>query len=118
MWEVPSFRPDVAREVDLIEEVARVRGYDAIPTKLPPIVSSRDAAPRESLARRARRAAVAVGLSEAVTLAFVSPRDLDAVRAPAAGVAPIKPLRRGPPVIRPGPLPGRLPPGARAPPHR
>src|SRR5690606_31694211 len=31
-WEVPSFRPDLTREVDLIEEIARVIGIDAIPS--------------------------------------------------------------------------------------
>src|SRR6185312_8393614 len=81
-WEAPSFRPDVAREVDLIEEVGRVRGYDGIPTSLPAIRASRDAAPRAGLARRAREAAVALGLSEAMTYSFVSPKDLEGVGAP------------------------------------
>ncbi len=32
---VPTFRPDIEREIDLVEEIARVFGYDRIPTKLP-----------------------------------------------------------------------------------
>ncbi|HLK36006.1 MAG TPA: phenylalanine--tRNA ligase subunit beta, partial [Polyangiaceae bacterium] len=72
-WEVPSFRPDATREVDLIEEVARVRGYDVIPARLPAVAPTRAAAPRESLARDARDAAVALGLSEAIAFSFVSP---------------------------------------------
>jgi phenylalanyl-tRNA synthetase beta chain len=108
VWEVPSFRPDVSREVDLIEEVARVRGLDAIPTTLPAIRPSRDAAPREALARRARIAGVALGLSEAMTYAFVSPRDLEAVGAPAATVVLRNPLTEDRSVMRTSLLPGLL----------
>ena len=32
---VPSFRPDLEREIDLIEEVARLNGYDHIPVTMP-----------------------------------------------------------------------------------
>ena len=35
LWEVPSHRNDIEREIDLIEEIARVRGYDRIPYTLP-----------------------------------------------------------------------------------
>ncbi len=108
VWSVPSFRPDVAREVDLIEEVARVRGYDAIPTTLPAIRPSRDAAPRESLARRARAAAVAMGLSEAITYSFVSPRDLGSLGAPEAAVVLRNPMSEEHSVMRTSLLPGLL----------
>ena len=107
-WSVPSFRPDVAREVDLIEEVARVRGYDAIPTTLPSIRPSRDAAPRESVARRARAAAVAMGLSEAITYSFVSPRDLAILGAPEAAVVLRNPMSEEQPAMRTSLLPGLL----------
>jgi len=107
-WEVPSFRPDVSREVDLVEEVTRVRGLDKIPTTLPAIRPSRDAAPREGLARRARAAGVALGLSEAMTYAFVSPRDLDVVGAPPAAVVLRNPLTEDRSVMRTSLLPGLL----------
>jgi phenylalanyl-tRNA synthetase beta chain len=108
VWEVPSFRPDVAREVDLIEEIARVRGYDAIPTTLPAIRPSRDAAPREALARRAREAGVAMGLSEAITYSFVSPGDLETAGAPEATVTLRNPMSVERSVMRTSLLPGLL----------
>jgi phenylalanyl-tRNA synthetase beta chain len=107
-WEVPSFRPDVAREVDLIEEVARVRGLDTIPTTLPAIRPSRDAGPREALARRARAAGVALGLSEAMTYAFVGAKDLEAVGAPPPAVVLRNPLTEDRSVMRTSLLPELL----------
>jgi phenylalanyl-tRNA synthetase beta chain len=107
-WTVPSHRADVSREVDLIEDIARVRGYDKIPTELPAIRPSRDAGPREGLLRRARRAAVDLGLSEAVTYGFVSPRDLQIVGAPAPAVVLRNPLREDQSVMRTTLLPGLL----------
>jgi phenylalanyl-tRNA synthetase beta chain len=107
-WEVPSHRPDVGREVDLIEEAARTVGMDAIPTQLPAVVASRDAAPLERLARGAREAGVALGLSEAVTYAFVSPQDLRAVGAPEAAVTIRNPLGEERSVMRTTLLPELL----------
>jgi phenylalanyl-tRNA synthetase beta chain len=108
VWEAPSFRPDVSREVDLIEEIARVRGFDAIPTVLPAVRPSRDAGPREALARRAREAAVGMGLSEAISYAFVAPGDLQAVGAPSPVVRVHNPLNDERSVMRTSLLPGLL----------
>src|SRR5205814_2049929 len=88
---IPTFRPDVEREADLVEEVARVRGLDAIPTVLPAIrpQPARDTGVVES---RVRSAAVALGLSEAITYGFVSPKDLQALGAPSSPVVLKNPL--------------------------
>ncbi|MGZ3476420.1 MAG: phenylalanine--tRNA ligase subunit beta, partial [Polyangiales bacterium] len=87
----PTHRPDLGREVDLIEEIARVRGFDAIPTQLPAI---RPQPPRTTglLERRVRHAAAALGLSEAVSYGFGSPRELEIVGAPAPVVTLQNPL--------------------------
>jgi phenylalanyl-tRNA synthetase beta chain len=108
VWEAPSFRPDVSREVDLIEEVARVRGFDAIPTALPAVRPSRHAGPSEALARRARDAGVGMGLSEAISQSFVAPGDLQAVFAPPPVVRLHNPLNEERSVMRTSLLPGLL----------
>ncbi len=69
---VPSFRVDVRREVDLIEEVARHHGYDTLPSTFPALV--RPPAPRNrSLQRHGilRDTLTAGGCSEAITYSFI-----------------------------------------------
>jgi phenylalanyl-tRNA synthetase beta chain len=69
---VPSWRPDVTAEVDLLEEVARLRGYDTFPSDLrafrPGTVPD---SPVEVLTRRLRERLVATGLLEARPMPFV-----------------------------------------------
>jgi phenylalanyl-tRNA synthetase beta chain len=102
-----TWRPDVELEVDLIEEIARMRGLDNIPTVLPAIRPQR---PRTSgrLEREVSRLAAELGLSEALTYAFVSPRDLTAVRAPEPVVFLQNPLSEERSVLRTSLLPGLL----------
>ncbi len=117
---VPLHRPDVSREVDLIEEVARVRGYDKIKEELPPIRSTRGAhthETREDLLRRARAAAVALGLSEAVPLSFVDPHAHEIFGAPAPAVTIKNPLSELQSVMRTSLLPGLAAAVARAAKH-
>jgi phenylalanyl-tRNA synthetase beta chain len=72
---VPSWRRDVDGPADLVEEVTRIVGYDAIPsTPLPRRegVARPTATRSQMIERRARRAAAARGLDEAVTWSFIS----------------------------------------------
>ncbi|MFW5876524.1 MAG: phenylalanine--tRNA ligase subunit beta [Myxococcota bacterium] len=111
----PTWRPDLTREVDLIEEVARLRGYAAIPTTVPRVRPSRQGTPpRLRFAQRARRAAAAAGLHEAVSYAFVSRRDLEAARAPTEAVPLANPLSEERAVMRTSLLPGLAMAAARA----
>lgn len=102
-----SWRPDVKIEADLIEEVARMRGLDNIPTVLPAIAPQR---PRTSgrLERSVAICAANLGLSEALTYAFVSAKDLAALDAPEPVVVLDNPLTEERSVLRTSLLPGLL----------
>jgi phenylalanyl-tRNA synthetase beta chain len=68
----PSHRGDLRIEEDLVEEVARLGGYDAIPTTLPSMtLHGGEDSPSRTLARRVRTLLVAEGLTEMVTIALV-----------------------------------------------
>jgi phenylalanyl-tRNA synthetase beta chain len=70
--QVPGWRPDVTREVDLIEEVARLKGYDEFPTEMRPFrPSSVPDDPVESLKATVRRVLTAIGLNEARSVSLV-----------------------------------------------
>ncbi|MCB9588994.1 MAG: phenylalanine--tRNA ligase subunit beta [Polyangiaceae bacterium] len=101
-----AHRPDIGREVDLIEEVARVIGLDKIPTELPAIAPQKPRDP--GLEGKLSGVAAGIGLSEAVTYAFVSERELDAVHAPKAAVRLLNPLTEERSVLRTSLLPGLL----------
>jgi phenylalanyl-tRNA synthetase beta chain len=71
---VPSWRRDIDGTADLVEEVTRIIGYDAIPsTPLPRAegVARPTATRSQMIERRVRRAAAAAGLDEAVTWSFI-----------------------------------------------
>ncbi|MBD3676490.1 MAG: phenylalanine--tRNA ligase subunit beta [Planctomycetaceae bacterium] len=74
---VPSWRRDLSREVDLIEEVARIHGYEKIPTDaaIDVVSSSRTLADRVSA--KVRHTLTSLGLYEAITLSFVTREQFD-----------------------------------------
>ncbi len=79
--QVPAWRPDVAREVDLIEEIARLRGYDSFPLELRSFrPSSVPSDPDEIVRRRLRQLLTGMGLHEARSQPFVAPGHPDAAR--------------------------------------
>jgi phenylalanyl-tRNA synthetase beta chain len=111
-WQVtvPTFRVDVAREADLIEEVGRHWGFDRIPATFPPLRSlPRPIAPGVRRDRAIRRVLTAGGLQEAATFTFIE----DAAAAPFAvdpnALAVIaNPLSEKFAVLRPSLVPGLL----------
>ncbi len=76
-FEIPSFRQkDVYREIDLIEEVTRLYGYDRLPISMP--ASTLAARTNDTLKLRASNLLAAAGLSEAWVSSLTSVYDLDA----------------------------------------
>lgn len=78
---VPSWRSDVASEIDLVEEVARFHGYDVFPSEIRPFrpTSTRDD-PMWTAADRVRQAMVGLGFYEARPMPFVAGSDDTHVR--------------------------------------
>ena len=107
---VPTFRPDLDREIDLVEEVARRIGFDRIGRTLPDTRGQVGAlTPRQRERRLVADALVGVGLSEAITLSLVAPADLERAGAPLDRlVRATNPLRAEESVLRTAVLPGLL----------
>ncbi|HXF57273.1 MAG TPA: phenylalanine--tRNA ligase subunit beta [Actinomycetota bacterium] len=74
--EVPGYRVDLELEADLVEEVARLYGYDRVPARLPPVRRPGGLADSYAARRRVREALVRAGLREASTFSFASAEDL------------------------------------------
>jgi phenylalanyl-tRNA synthetase beta chain len=104
---VPTWRVDVARDVDLIEEVARHHGYDRLPTAFPPLATV-PARPNRRLERDrlVRRVAGGAGFHESVTFSFIERSAALAFAAEAELVAILNPLSEQFAVLRPSLLPG------------
>jgi phenylalanyl-tRNA synthetase beta chain len=106
---VPTWRRDVAGKADIVEEVVRITGIDAIPsTPLPrlPGVAKPTASPAQLQERRVRRLAAARGLNEAVNWSFISDKEA----APFGGGDWVlaNPISEDLKVMRPSLLPGLL----------
>ncbi len=73
-------RRDVAREIDLIEEVARIHGYGRVPAHLPRMVGHGTRTPAQRRVEQLRRYVVDQGYSEIVSYRFVPASDVDRLR--------------------------------------
>ncbi len=82
---VPSWRVDVSLEEDLVEEIVRTKGYDAIPETLPKnAVDTPAEGPEAEAIARVRAALEGAGFSEAVNFSFVAARELEPFERPVA----------------------------------
>ena len=75
--EVPGYRVDLERDVDLIEEVVRIQGYDRIGSTLPPIRQPGGTPAGYAFRKRVRDGLRRTGLREVRTIPFVSDADLE-----------------------------------------
>jgi phenylalanyl-tRNA synthetase beta chain len=97
-WRVPSWRGDVAREVDLIEEVGRHFGVDRIPSSLPASTRAEGLRQHQRRERAVRDLLTGVGLSEVINYDFVS--SAKAAADPSPRVAIANPLSSDQDVLR------------------
>ena len=75
----PSWRPDLTEPVALVEEVARIAGYDQIPSQLPQAPGGRGLSAHQRARRSVARALAEAGLVETLSYPFVGTGDLDAL---------------------------------------
>jgi phenylalanyl-tRNA synthetase beta chain len=109
--QVPSWRPDIAGEADLVEEVLRVHGYDAIPATpmVRPATVTRPAIDRVQRAeRRVRRTLAARGLDEAVTWSFLAAETAARFGHDDPGLVLVNPIASDLAVMRPSILPNLI----------
>ena len=106
---VPTWRRDVEGPADLVEEVARIIGYDQVPsTPLDRAPGSPSRPPRAAqlVERQVRRTAAARGLDEAVTWSFISEAEAAGLRRRRLALA--NPISEDMKVMRPSLLPGLI----------
>jgi phenylalanyl-tRNA synthetase beta chain len=88
-FQAPSWRSDLEREIDLIEEVARIHGYEHIPEDRAVPLAEATRTPRERVEDATRALLTGLGFDEAVTLSFV-PDELVGTMEPDSTEPPIR----------------------------
>ena len=109
---VPTWRPDVLRAADLVEELARLHGFDNIPDEVR-VGTGGGLSFRQRRLRRLREVLVGAGYHETLRFSFVGPADLEALELgegdPARlGIPVLNPLRDEEGILRTTLLPGLL----------
>jgi phenylalanyl-tRNA synthetase beta chain len=105
--QIPSWRLDVEREIDLIEEIARLHGYDKFENTLPAYSGAVVDLPNTAVDATLRGRALALGYNEAVSLTFIS--HADAEQFSSASVLELEnPLSEEASVMRTSMAPGML----------
>lgn len=109
----PAYRPDLTGEADLQEEVARVYGYDRVPSRVPSTGQVGRRTPSHEARRAVRRALAGGGWTEVMPFPFIGPDDLDALGLAAedrrrAAIALRNPLSQEESVLRTSMVPTML----------
>ncbi|HTV16921.1 MAG TPA: phenylalanine--tRNA ligase subunit beta [Acidobacteriaceae bacterium] len=110
-WDVtlPSWRLDLEREIDLVEEIARVYGYDRFRNTLPAFAGSVVELPWAEKEAKLRSTLLALGFTEAISSTFCSAEDAALfAREPKSSVALGNPLSEEAGMLRPSLVPGML----------
>jgi phenylalanyl-tRNA synthetase beta chain len=104
----PSWRPDLIDTASLIEEVARIAGYDRIPSELPTAPPGRGLTRAQRLRRQVAQVLAANGATEVLAYPFLTERQQRSVSGEAASVRLANPLDAEAPLLRRSLLPGLL----------
>ncbi len=72
---IPTWRLDAEREIDVLEEVARIHGFNKFPNTLPAFTGAVVALPNEAKDARVRETMLALGYDEAISITFISADD-------------------------------------------
>ncbi len=106
--QVPTWRLDVDREIDLIEEVARIYGFERFPNTLPSFSGGVQELPEARKEARLRRDLLALGYNQAISLSFISHQEAQSF-APGMGVVEVaNPLSEEASVMRTSLVPSML----------
>ena len=105
---VPSFRPDSATEIDVVEEVARMHGYGRIARTVPSSTITGGLTGYQRDRRSVRDTMVGLGLDEVMPVPFLAPGDLERAGLPADGITVANPLVAEESVMRASLRPGIL----------
>ncbi|MBI4778722.1 phenylalanine--tRNA ligase subunit beta [Candidatus Desantisbacteria bacterium] len=76
---VPSFRKDITREIDIVEEIVRIHGYEKVPVSLPSLTSVAFKKKAQIVNEKAKDILCGCGLNEVITYSFLNPEMLDKV---------------------------------------
>lgn len=106
--EVPSYRLDISREEDLLEEIARHHGFDKFPTTLPQWSGYGSGLPSEANDRSLRNLLAAAGYSETIPMAFSDNATERKFRPDVEPVTLINPMAEDESVLRTSLVPGIL----------
>ncbi len=106
--QIPSWRLDVEREIDVIEEVARLHGYDKFENTLPAYSGAVVDLPHAGVDATVRNRALALGYNEAVSLSFISHADAERFASGTTVLELENPLSEEASVLRTSLVPGML----------
>jgi phenylalanyl-tRNA synthetase beta chain len=106
--QIPSWRLDVEREIDVIEEIARLHGYDKFENTLPAYSGAVAELQNAAMDARLRETALALGYNEAVSLTFISHEDAERFSLGAQVLELENPLSEEASVMRTSLAPGML----------
>lgn len=109
-FQAPAFRYDLNKEIDLVEEVARIYGYDKIPVTIPAVLDQPERLPANAIIeKKIRTLLTSLGMDEIITYSLVGRKVIKMASIPEEGIVEIlNPLTAEQEVMRPSLIPGLI----------